>query len=263
MAIKGRSRKHVAGPVAHPPAPLQVDLVPLGGLFIQQRSWFPTLAGPTHIGQMGTPVVAIQSGARFGQQLVQAILSAAIVVFGQQPAGNAGLVGDHYRQPAVPVQPLDSGSGSGQQPDLLGITQVSRVLDDGSVPIQKDGAIKNRRAASIARATAGKLDSGSVRGSKRTRSADTRATTAGVPSRSRRAKPSAPSGPASIATTVVGSVAPANKPPPTADSPATVEARTAAGQREASRAARRARSAGASVNMARTGIVRMAASGSW
>src|SRR5687768_12368732 len=104
------------------------------------------------------------------------------------------------------------------------MTQVLYVLDDGAVAIQEHGPPArgtgrghDRSARSIASATSGKPSSGRVRGSRRTRSPATRVTTGGSPRRNRSASPSGPSTPASIATSVVGSTAPGNEPPPTAD----------------------------------------------
>src|SRR5918999_4497288 len=186
---------------------------------------------------MRTMIVCVHVGSRCGEQLVQAPGGAVILGLRQHAARNAGLVGDYDGQESPPVDPGNGLRRTRQQADACRILEVASVLDDGAVPIQKygtsfgwgvelsaDWSAHETRTESTARATSGRQSSGRVRGSSSTRFSATRVTTAGVPSRRRSARPSGPRGPASRATSVVGSTAPGNAPPPTADSPGIVRA---------------------------------------
>src|SRR4051812_18020929 len=213
---------------------------------------------------MRTEVVAIDRSVLGGEELVEATFGCLVIFEREESPGNARLVCYHQHSKVSVRQLSDGLSDSGEEPNLSGIADVPCVVDDGPVAVEKDGraAAHEMSACSIARATTGKLSSGRVRGSSSTRSAETRTTTGGSPSRSRSASPSGPSGPASRATSVVGSTAPGNEPPPTADSPGSVRAPTAAGHIEASRDARWVSSPCPTVSMARTGIAEIATSGS-
>src|SRR5687768_1724139 len=104
----------------------------------------------------------------------------------------------------------------------LGDVAGRGIVHQGAVPVEEDRGTHQDWKVSAARtaaATPGSESSGRVRGSSRTFPPSMRATTEGDPSRSRRARLAAPPGPGSRATRVVGSSAPGNEPPPTAEEP--------------------------------------------
>ena len=175
-----------------------------------------------------------------------------------------GLVGDHDSRHAAALSRPHRLRGAGKQADLVGVPEIVDVLDQGAVAIEED----RRPAGSLPeRLRQGAADLGgrrpraacAGRAARGLRPPERRRT--GSPRRSRSASPSAPSGPGSRLTRVVGSTAPGNEPPPTADSPAWTDGVAARrGHSAASRSARAARSVASSVSMRSTGISRTALS---
>ena len=63
--------KHVAEPVADPPAAGEIESVVGRRALVEQRARLPALAGAGEVGVVGTVIVRLQPGARRGQELVQ------------------------------------------------------------------------------------------------------------------------------------------------------------------------------------------------
>jgi hypothetical protein len=80
----------------------------------------------------------IQTRTGVGQQLIEPALGAAVVLVGQEPARDAGLIGDYHREPPGGIQLTDCLRGSRQKAYLPGFSNVAHVGDDGAVSIQKD-----------------------------------------------------------------------------------------------------------------------------
>ena len=74
----------------------------------------------------------------FFEQHLELSVDALQLIFGNQPAGHAGLVG-HHDHPVAGFVPPPNGIGRARQElDFIGIRQVARVFDQRLVTIQKD-----------------------------------------------------------------------------------------------------------------------------
>src|SRR2546422_1766986 len=89
---------------------------------------------------VGTEIGAVEPGIVRRQQLVQATLHGLVSSRVVQAARDPRLVGDGDHEPARLIQLMNRLARACEQTDFAGLVEESRVLHDGSVPVQEDGA---------------------------------------------------------------------------------------------------------------------------
>src|SRR6184192_416162 len=120
---------------------------------------------------VGTEIGAVDPGIVRRQQLDQATLHGLVSSRAVQAARDPRLVGDGDHEPARLIQLMNRLARACEQTDFAGLVQESRVLHDGSVPVQEDGAAAgvSHRARPAPRVTASSSSGKMVRGSSTTR----------------------------------------------------------------------------------------------
>src|SRR5256885_13894334 len=94
-----------------------------------------------------TEVRAVEPGIVRRQELDEAALHGLVVGRVVQAARDAGLVGDGDHEAARLIQLVNRLARAWEKTDFAGLVQEARVLHDGSVSIQEDGAACGLRPA--------------------------------------------------------------------------------------------------------------------
>src|SRR6185436_6606781 len=210
VAAQRQRRLDVGQPVADPPRPREVDVERFLRLEKQLRARLAALARPGEGGMVRAKPRAVDVSAVAFEQLDHPALHGRVVLHRVEPARDSRLIADGDDEEAVLVEPANCVGDAGKQLHFAGLVQVSGILDDRAVAVEKDRLITHRTAAMTVSTWPGRI----VRASSSTRLPATRAMIGGSWRRSRSASDSSGK-PASQ----VRSFAPGNDPPPTSESP--------------------------------------------
>ena len=127
----------IAQPVADPPAPLEVEAEVRGGPAVEHEAGLPALARAGDLGQMGAVVVGVDTRGLRLQQLVHPADGGLVVIFGEEPARDARLVGHNDGGQARVIELAHRLRRAGQEAHVAGVAQVVPVLDQCAVAIEE------------------------------------------------------------------------------------------------------------------------------
>ena len=142
----GSAGGDVAGHVADGPGLGEVEGEVGGGLEEHAGFGFSPVVVGFVFGDDGFGVVgAVVGGIDVGAGLVAELFAHFLIDgfdggFVEHAAGDAGLVGDDDEAVAEAAEGGEGGGGAGEEFDLGGIAEVTIVVDEGVVAVEKDGA---------------------------------------------------------------------------------------------------------------------------
>ncbi len=151
LASQRARRLDVRQAISHPPGAREVD--PQRRLRVEEQlgAGLATRARLRRLRMVGTEIGRVDAGAGRREQLVQPLLDRAVVGDGVEATRDSRLVRHDDHEIARAVEPADCVGGARQQLHALGLVQVSRVLDDGAVAVQKNSAAAVSHRPSVPR----------------------------------------------------------------------------------------------------------------
>ena len=94
---------------------------------------------------MGTHVEPVQPGAGLGELPDHLGVCRMEQRFREVAPGDTGLIGDHDRRHAGPIQPPDGLRGAGQEADTADVIDIPHLLGEAAVAVDEDGgAVRHR-----------------------------------------------------------------------------------------------------------------------
>jgi len=98
-----------------------------------------TLRRHAHARVVRAMVEAVDAGTEWVQTGVNLVLDRKQVAVIQQPAGNAGLIGNHNQLGAGSVKPSESLGNARQQLGLVSRGKVGHLTNQGAIAVKEDG----------------------------------------------------------------------------------------------------------------------------
>ena len=95
---------------------------------------------------MAAGIFGVEDDALGREQIAEARGDRLVVVPAVEPAADAGLVGDDHQRVARLAEPAERLRHAGENPHVVGVGEVARVLDQRAVAIEKERrAVPTRR----------------------------------------------------------------------------------------------------------------------
>ena len=117
----------------------QIEMVLPGGPLQEKRIGLDARAIFHSVMRAGIDL--LQADAFVPEDLSHVLIDFADILDGEEPPADTGLIG-HHKEQKMPVKLAQGFKDAGQEDHLVGPGKMAAVVDDGSVPIEKNRPIR-------------------------------------------------------------------------------------------------------------------------